>query len=147
VLHRNFNDHFVEREAFHLICSNSHYDSYPDLFNKLNLFDNNLIVPLYMNIFPENRGTIANLTYNELSTSMGQNNELLMKYSSNSFEESYKSVFDHSSCSDLMFTKKEVEVINNDDLRIENVETLHPSVMVMSGSHIPNLSSQSILKM
>ena len=57
-LNRNFNDHFVEMEVFHLICSNSHYDSYPNLFNKLNSFDNNLIVPLYMNTFPENRGVV-----------------------------------------------------------------------------------------
>jgi hypothetical protein len=77
---------------------------------------------------------------------MGQNNELLMKYSSNSSEESYKYSFDHSYYSYLTFTNKEVEVINNDNLRIENVETLHPLVMVMSGSHIPNLSSQSIFK-
>jgi hypothetical protein len=140
----HFNDHFAEREAFHLICSNSHYDSYPDLFNNLNSFENHLIVPIYTNIFPENRGTIANLSYNELPASIGHNYELLMEYSSNSFEESYKYVFDHSSCSYLMFTKKEIEVINNDDLKFENVETLHLPVMVMSGSHIPNLSSQPL---
>jgi hypothetical protein len=60
-----FSDHFAEREDFHLICSNSHYDSYPDLFN--NSFENHLIVPIYTNIFLEYRGTIANLSYNTIS--------------------------------------------------------------------------------
>jgi hypothetical protein len=81
-----------------------------------------------------------------LSISISQNYELLMEYSSNNFEESYNSIFDHSSCSNLMFTKKEIKFINGDDLRFENVDTLHLFMMVMLGSNIPNLSRQYILK-
>jgi hypothetical protein len=54
--------------------------------------------------------------------------------------------FYHSFCSDLMFTKKEIEDINDDDLMFENVEKLHLPMMVISGCHIPNISSRSILK-
>jgi hypothetical protein len=45
-----------------------------------------------------------------------------------------------------MFTKKEIKFINGDDLRFENVDTLHLFMMVMLGFNILNLSRQSILK-
>jgi hypothetical protein len=63
----NDNDHSENRETFIFICSNSHFSLYPDLFADRNFFDNQLIVPLHIDDFLQNRGTVISQTIIDLS--------------------------------------------------------------------------------
>jgi hypothetical protein len=127
-----------------------HFSLYPDLFNESNSISKQSTIPLYINTILENKGVSIHPTDNELPI-IDQEKEFLNNYIFNKPENGYAFEFDQSSGSSVSYDKEEnanekCEVIYNDDLRIENVETLHPSVMVMSGPHILNSPSQSIFE-
>jgi hypothetical protein len=77
---------FKDREAFHLICSNSHYSSYPDIFTDLKSFDDHLKSPLLSDVFLVKRGVTINLVNDKILVSFDQNNKLLNDYSLNNYE-------------------------------------------------------------
>jgi hypothetical protein len=79
----------------------------------------------------------------EIPISLDQSNKLLNDYSFNNYENFQQCTFDYSSCSNLLFTKDKIEVIYDNHLEIENIEALHPRVMVMSGPCVVNSHNQS----
>jgi hypothetical protein len=116
-----------------------------------NLFENHLKVSICTNTSLQDKGTIFNPISYQPFTNHDQNNELLNDHSSNGSESFHTSSSNYSSGSDLFIVREDNErndsqVIYDDDLNIENIEALHPLVMVMSGSHVLNPQSQSIFQ-
>lgn len=135
----------VGKEISRYISSTSHFSVYPDIFNDSNSFANHLTIPLCTNVILENRGTSIYPTNNELPI-IDQEKEFVNGHIFNQPKNSHIAEFNHSSCSTVSNEKEEYdnvkcEVIDCDDSRIENTETLHPPVMVMASSHILSFSS------
>lgn len=142
-------DHLSNRETFRSTCLESYFSLYPDMFISSNLLDNYLEVPPYIDSIFQNEGVNINQTSYEHFTNNDPDNELSYDHFSKPYDILffYYHVFSFNSSSlKEEINNKKSEVIYDDNLSIENVETFHPLVMVMSGSQILNPSSQYIFE-
>lgn len=132
------------KEIFRYINSNSHFSLYLDLFYNCNSLNNYSTISFYTNIISKNKEVVIN---KEFLVNSGLDEENLIINTLNSPENSI-----HASNflpgSDLPYSKeRRTNEINFDDnLKLENIESLHSSENVFSDFHNSYSLSQSIFE-
>lgn len=118
------------------------------MFDDNNSLNNISITPFYTNVISQNEGVAINLISNELLVNSDWNIEDLITNTFNGLENSFNYASNYLSGCGLSYEKEEniSEVINNCNLKVENVESFHPLVIVMSNSHNLNPLSSYIFE-
>lgn len=88
--------------------------------------------------------TVRNSDF-ELSINQDQNKEAISNHYVNISHEYKACIFDLPSSSDLSFMGEGNEFIYDKPLEIDNIEEVHPLVMVMSSPCVINPQSESII--